>query len=317
MRGPEFAQLDPRWNGAAFFIAYTSARLNANGAWVAYPRESPRASARSYNGHVTANTYFDLTRTFNAGGPIAALASGQAVVYYRVAIMSKDGDWVIRETAEACARVLDILAGRGASYRPGAPLDTRWLAGGWSSHFEFADEKRRRVRCDFFSRPPRVVPETTDRLFASAADPLLVVDLESLIRMKRTQRAKDYAVIGELAARLPPAQEILLTTDPDRLMQLAPEYGAGVTRPAVEAALAGDRDALVVALAREQDRLQRVDRARLTAYAAAAEPYLEAMTRIPADERRLPAALERVNALAERLLPFTVDLPEEPDGDAQ
>jgi hypothetical protein len=266
---------------------------------------------------VAANTYFDLTQTFNARGSIAALASGQAVVYYRVAIMSKDGDWVIRETAEACARVLDILAGRGASYRPGAPLDTRWLAGGWSSHFEFADEKRRRVRCDFFSRPPRVVPETTDRLFAAAADPLLVVDLESLIRMKRTQRAKDYAVIGELAAHLPPAQEIRLTTDPDRLMQLAPEHGAGVTRPAVEAALAGDRDGLVVALAREQDRQQRVDRARLKAYAAAAEPYLEAMTRIPTHERRLPAAHERINALAERLLPFTVDLPEELDGDAQ
>jgi hypothetical protein len=29
------------------------------------------------------NVYFDLTRTFNERGPIAALASGQAVVHYR------------------------------------------------------------------------------------------------------------------------------------------------------------------------------------------------------------------------------------------
>jgi hypothetical protein len=96
-----------------------------------------------------------------------------------------------------------------------------------------------------------------------------------------------------------------------------PNTAQGWTRRAVEAALAGDRDGLVVALARERDRQQRVDRARLQAYAAAAQPYLEAMTRIPAQERPLSAGHERVNALAERLLPFTVDLPEEPDGAAQ
>lgn len=264
-----------------------------------------------------ANVYFELTRAFNAGGALAALASGQAVVHYRVAIMSKDGDWVIRETAEACMRVLEELTRHGASYRPGAPLDTRWLAGGWSSHFEFADEKRRRVRCDFFSRPPRIDMMAIERLFATAGDPFLVVDLESLIRMKRTQRAKDYAVIGELAARLQPEKEIALTTDPDRLMQLAPEHGHGVPRLAVRAALAGDRDAVVVALAREQDRQRRADRARLEAYTVAADPYLAAFARIAAEERRLPAAHERVVALAEQLLPTSVDLPKGADVDAQ
>lgn len=263
------------------------------------------------------NVYFELTREFNAQGPAVALASGQAVVYYRVAIMSKDGDWVIRETAQACAHVLEVLADRGASYRPGAPLDARWLAGGWSSHFEFSDDKRRRVRCDFFSRPPRIEAAALASLFTSTTDSFSVVDLESLIRMKRTQRAKDYAVIGELAALLPPAKEILLTTDPDRLLHLAPEHARGIARPAVRAALAGDRDALVVALAREQDRRQRTDRARLEAYGAAAEAYLSALTRISADERRLPDAHGRVRALAERLLPRSVDLPEGSDDDAE
>lgn len=46
---------------------------------------------------MSGNVYFELTRAFNAAGPIAALASGQAVVYYRIAIMSKDGDRVIRD----------------------------------------------------------------------------------------------------------------------------------------------------------------------------------------------------------------------------
>lgn len=263
------------------------------------------------------NVYFELTRAFNAGGAIAALASGQAVVHYRVAIMSKDGDWVIRENADACARVLDILAAHGASYRPGAPLDVRWLAGGWSSHFEFADEKRRRIRCDFFSRPPRIGMDAIERLFASATDPLLVVDIESLIRMKRTQRAKDYAVIGELATRLPAGRELQFTTDPDRLMHLAPLHGAGIRRPAVQAALARDRDGVVVALAREQDRQQRLDSARLAAFAAAAEPCFEAFSRLSASEKRLPAAHERVVALAERLLPTQIELPESSDGDAE
>lgn len=266
---------------------------------------------------MAANVYFDLTRTFNARGPIVALASGQAVVHYRIAIMSKDGDWVIRETSEACARVLDILAERGASYRPGAPLDPRWLAGGWSSHFEFMDEKRRRVRCDFFSRPPRVTDRAIERLFASAGDPLLVIDLESLIRMKRTQRAKDYAVVGELARKLSPEQEILVTTDVDRLVQLSQAHGANARRPAVAAARAGDRDAIVVALAREQDRYQRADRMRLDAYAVAAEAYLTEFSGIPAGERRLPDAHARILALADRLLPAGVDVPECSDADAE
>ena len=254
-----------------------------------------------------------ITRTaptsavFNARGPIVALASGQAVVHYRVAIMSKDGDWIIRETAEACTRVLQVLAERGASYRPGAPLDTRWLAGGWSSHFEFTDEKNRRVRCDFFSRPPRIAPKAVDALFTSAAEPFLVVDLESLIRMKRTQRAKDYAVIGELAAQLPPRQELRFTTDADRILRLAPKYGVDISRAAVQAALTGNRDAVVIALAREQDGQQQQDRARLVAYAAAAEPYLQAFTRLTAAEKRLPYAHTGIAALATRLLPTTIE----------
>ncbi len=264
------------------------------------------------------NVYFELTRAFNATAPIAALASGQAVVYYRIAIMSKDGDWVIRETEAACAHILDVLAARGAAYRPGAPLDRHWLAGGWSSHFEFMDDRERRVRCDFFSRPPRVSRQSLERLFATAVDPLLVIDLESLIRMKRTQRAKDHVIIGELAARLPPPLEVRFTTDPDRLLALAPLHASASTREAVRAAAAGNRDAVVVALARERDAQQRTDRARVDAYAAAAASYLAAFVRLAAAERRLPAAHPRVVALAERLLPPAVRPPEDDsDGDAE
>ena len=100
-------------------------------------------------------------------------------------------------------------------------------------------------------------------------------------------------------------------------MYLASDYGRGVARPAVEAARAGDRDGVVVALAGEQDQRQRADRARLEAYARAAEPYLNALARVSAEERRLSSAHERVRTIAGTWLPATIALPEPLDDDAR
>ena len=254
------------------------------------------------------NVYFDLTREFNREGVVAALASGQAVVYYRLAMMSKDGDWILRESDDACRRVLDVLHGHGARYRPGAPLDPRWLRGGWSSHLEFLDERRRRVRCDFFTRPPRVTASALHQLFAdpSPADGLLVVEIESLIKMKQTQRAKDYPVVGELARLLSPEREIELTTDPDRILDLAPSLGARSSRSAVRAAITGlGREEVVVALAREMDAMQNEDRTRVARYLAAAATYLEAFRAAGIGELPLPEAHVKACELAERYLPLS------------
>jgi hypothetical protein len=260
------------------------------------------------------NVYFDLTEEFNRKGIIAVLTSGQAVVYYRTALMSKDGDWILDPKPEACAHVLDVLGGRGARYRPGAPLDVRWLAGGWSSHLEFHDEKDRRVRCDFLARPPRLDPDVVRRLFREKrpSGGLEVIDLESLILMKRTQRAKDYAVIGELARLLPPHREILYTTDPDRVLELAPPHGSGVDRPSVKAALGGGtRAAVVVALALETDTFQEADRQRLERYERVGSVYLERLVR--GDLLSIPAAEahSRIVTLAEEFLPFHPGQPDE------
>jgi hypothetical protein len=263
------------------------------------------------------NVYFELTETFNREAPTVALASGQAVVFYRIAIMSKDGDWVIRETPDACERVLSELEARGARYRAGAPLDVRWLAGGWSSHFEFFDDKRRRIRCDFVSRPPRVTPASLTALFESARGSRLVaVDPESLILMKQTQRAKDYAVIGELAALLPPDREIELTTDPDRILALA-AAGRPSRRPAAVAALSGaGRRAVVTALAEEADVLQQHDAARLAAYEAAAEPFLAECRPVSLGTLPLREAHTRLCEIAARTLPTQVHWSAD-DADAQ
>jgi hypothetical protein len=253
------------------------------------------------------NTYFDLTEELNAQGPIAALASGQAVVFYRLALMSKDGDWILRETPEACRQALAVLEKYGARYRPGAPLDVRWLRGGWSSHFEFSDPQGRRIRCDFLSRPPRVSLDEVAALFSPSREPepMLVVGVEPLIRMKQTQRAKDYPVIGELARLLPPAREVELTTDPDRVLALATAYGKGSGRLPVRAARAGGaREDVVIALAREADRLQQEDRARLEKYRMASDAYLHEVQAARIGDLSLPHAHERICEIADRWLPY-------------
>jgi hypothetical protein len=254
------------------------------------------------------NVYFDLTEEFNADGVIALLASGQAVVFYRIALMSKDGDWVLRETESACRHVRKVLAARGARYRPCPPLDPRWLAGGWSSHFEFFDAQRRRIRCDFVSRPPRIAATELDLMFSGARGEgaLRVVDPERLIRLKQTQRAKDYPVIAEISRLLLPQGEVELTTDPDRILALAGSVGGGSSRESVRVARLGQqRDDVVVALAREVDRLQRDDRLRLEHYEQAARGYLAAFRSVVPPEATLDEAHAIAVGLAERLLPMT------------
>ena len=61
------------------------------------------------------NPYIRLTQEFNHGRLRAILASGQAVVLYRLAIMSKDGDWILREETEALTHVIATLARRYAA----------------------------------------------------------------------------------------------------------------------------------------------------------------------------------------------------------
>lgn len=267
-----------------------------------------------------ANVYFDLTREFNRHRPVALLASGQAVVFYRIAMMSKDGDWVIREDPEACDRVRAVLAGRNARHRPSPPLDVRWLAGGWSSHFEFMDERDRRVRCDFFSRPPRVALARVQELFGAggADDRLLVVDPETLVRMKQTQRAKDYPAIGEIARLLPSDLELQYTTDPDRILALASSTRTANDRPSVRAAReAAGRERVVIELAREIDRMQQRDRARVERYLAASSRYLDEFRRAGIDELPLADAHRRACALAEAWLPTSIPDLEDDVADAQ
>ncbi len=80
------------------------------------------------------NIYLQLTKRFNSGKLRAVICSGQAVVLHRLAIMGKDGDWILREDSETLVHILIVLSEYNARYRFGAPLDVRWMCGGWTSH---------------------------------------------------------------------------------------------------------------------------------------------------------------------------------------
>ncbi|HAK97133.1 MAG TPA: hypothetical protein DCM87_19625 [Planctomycetes bacterium] len=222
--------------------------------------------------------YLDLTEKFNRGRTRAILAGGQAVVLHRLAIMSKDGDWILREEFEAAQHVLAVLEECGARYRFGAPLDVRWLAGGWSAHFEFQSAGLR-VRTDFVTRPPRLDGEALRRVWRDAdGQEAPFLGAMDLAEAKKTNREKDYAVIGELARKMTTAESRLLYSRSARdliaLAELHPDAmrRAAERRPAL-AAVAQGRETLEAALDVERRRLIRANEERLAKYMDAAEPW--------------------------------------------
>jgi hypothetical protein len=257
--------------------------------------------------------YLRLTREFNDGRLRAIITSGQAVVLHRVAVMSKDGDWILREDQEALDHVLGVLGRHSALYRFGAPLDLRWLRHGWSSHFEFR-EGGLRVRTDFFTRPPRVPTKDLERLWREqeGCDPPLV-DKRTLIEVKKTNREKDYAVIGELARLLEDPRDQLLCSRSARdliglaasnprlaqdLQQLRPLLGiVGQGREPVERALDAERRSLM-----------RENELRLGAYLEAAAVWQERWKELQREGEllNLGDSHRRLVAAAETCLPFEV-----------
>lgn len=262
------------------------------------------------------NIYQDLTQSFNAGRLRAILSSGQAVVMHRLAVMSKDGDWILREDGEALDHVLTVLEARGARYRFGAPLDPRWMAGGWSSHLEFRTETLR-VRTDFVTRPPRISPAALEALWADAASEQQAVpftDLVTLAELKKTNRERDYAVIGELARLIDsPTDQFLLSRSARDLAALAqqhPELLADlVKRRPVLMHVAAGREQLEAALDAERRAMIHANERRLQVYLDAAQAWAEAWPQVHANIADMP--LKKAHAIlvarAEERLPFRVE----------
>ncbi len=233
---------------------------------------------------MTGNIYLDLTNEFNVGGLRAILSSGQAVVLHRLALASKDGDWIVREDEPSLEHILSVLESYGARYRLGAPLDRRWMQGGWSAHFEF-NRDGSRIRCDFVSHPPRLDVEDLAGLWLEQERgnpdfPVPTIDARRLAHLKATQRDRDYPFIGELARRMPQLRDQFLWSRSARdLMRLAYQHPDTVTsllaqRPLLAQIEAGRR-VLERALDEERRDMAEADEIRLAAYLRSAKLWNE------------------------------------------
>ncbi|MBN2035777.1 MAG: hypothetical protein JW768_03460 [Chitinispirillaceae bacterium] len=224
------------------------------------------------------NIFIALTEKFNAGRLRAIISSGQAAVLHRLAVASKDGDWIVREDDEALMHILQVLDQSGARYRFGAPLDKRWLAGGWSSHFEFMQGPLR-VRTDFVSRPPRISAERLSLIWmeSEAREPPFI-GLEDLAELKKTNREKDYAILGELARKMAVLENRIRYSRSAREIIGFYKKDAGlVSRLMQERGIATDSlrsvDTLEAALDTERRSLIHANERRLERYIAAGRAW--------------------------------------------
>jgi hypothetical protein len=174
--------------------------------------------------------------------------------------------------------VLEVLEKRGARYRFGAPLDVRWMEGGWSSHLEFSADALR-VRTDFVTRPPRLSSSDLSGLWreVGGAD-VPVVDPRRLAELKKTNREKDYAVIGELARLLTdPRDRLMLSRSARDLVTLGRDHPDLVSELLPQRPLLGLLDGLIAdleaALDSERRTLIHANEERLLAYVDAAADW--------------------------------------------
>lgn len=259
------------------------------------------------------NIYLELTRRFNEGKLRAILSSGQAVVLHRLAIMSKDGDWIVKEEPETMGHILKVLSQYRAQYRFGAPLDVRWLSGGWSSHLEFSYNQLR-VRTDFVARPPRISQHVLDRLWVDQeGQDIPFVDVKTLVEIKKTNREKDYAVIGELARLLSSAKDQMLCSRSARdIIMLAERYpkilSELVTKRPILGKTSEGQFALERALDEEKRYLIHANESRLEAYIEAAQGWAKMWPQVEKEVQGCPL-LEAHHIIVTRssgVLPFSV-----------
>ncbi len=264
---------------------------------------------------MTGNIYLDLTNEFNEGQLRAILSSGQAVVLHRLALASKDGDWIAHETSEDLDFILGVLESHGARYRLGAPLDVRWMRGGWSAHFEFALDGYR-ARCDFVTRPPRLSSEDLASLWdeqkhgENGGLEVPTIDLRRLADLKKTDRERDYAVIGDLARKMSVEDQLLQSRSARDLMNLAKQHPELIQRLESQRSLLGrigeSRIQLQRALADEQFDLMERNENRLASYSRAASNWSNNWAQIQKQIRALPLrqAHQILSAEALELLPM-------------
>ena len=229
--------------------------------------------------------YEGLLTDVRVRGGTCAIAGGMACVQYGVAQSTKDCDVLC--SVEALSTLLDVIEesnflGARGSYRGHltAPLDRRWLAGGWTSHFEWqaADAK---PHLDVFGVAPRASTHWSQGISG------LLAGMHTVAEMKRTDRGKDWPFASALGTRLIADGDlngwlhIFEVETLEALFETVPLPNEMVAkRPALQ--LLRDRDPrLRRAVFGEMTFWQELDRHRIRLHEATVRKYMLAVKRDP------------------------------------
>lgn len=249
-----------------------------------------RRTAVIYKGAVMQLGFAELERFYQAlvtkargCGVNCAITSGMACVEFGVAETTKDCDLLC--SPETAKRLLDLLSdaslhGQLPAYRGHltAPLDERWLRGGWTSHFVWKAEHTE-AYLDVFGVAPRSSAPWETELEGFYACRHTVAE------MKRTNRERDWPYATALGAQMIEAGDVrgwLHIFDLDLLLALtrAARPPASLSRRRPVLSLAVKRDPrLRSALHAEIQFWHELDRVRLRIYQRAVRPYMRAVTR--------------------------------------
>lgn len=190
-------------------------------------------------------------------------------------------------------------------------MDLRWLRGAWSSHLEF-QYGGLWVRTDFFTRPPRISPAGLEEVWKSQEGrhpPFL--GLKELADLKKTNREKDYAVIGELARKLTsPKDQLLYSRSARDLLEMKKLHPrewqkATAAREALKAADSGLEE-LEDSLDKERRRMMKENEIRLDKHEKASTAWASLWPGLNQTNSHLPLYEAHANiiAAAEGVLPY-------------
>ncbi len=209
----------------------------------------------------------------------ALLMGGQACVFYGAAQFSKDVDFLLLASEENFTGLRSALRELGAERIAVPPFDPAALARGHAVHFRCPSGETKGLRIDVMTRlrdlPPfEVLWERRTTITVEGGAEISLLSVEDLVSAKKTQRDKDWPMIGALveghymATGGEPNRErarfwLLESRTPERLLELVQRFPAEkeqlvIRRPLLALAVASDlprlREALDAEVRAEQDK---------------------------------------------------------------
>ena len=221
--------------------------------------------------------YHNLVVELKQQGVLCAITGGLACVQYGVTHFTEDCDLICEP--DNAAKLFSLLLhtkyeGASCAYRGlTAPLDKRWLIGGYTAHFHWPCKKVDKPFLDVFGVPPRLSSAWQEQMEAHFAGPHTVAE------MKRTKRRKDWDQATALGLKMLKAGDSRgwfhifdATVMQAMIAQFRPSTNELSTRPILRLALENN-PLLVRGIQTEIDFWSHLDRIRLKVYEDASKLY--------------------------------------------